>query len=84
MAVCGDITDGFIQEQVNIASAKLIISTVPDFRDNLSLLHFIKAATVGKRIKPKLIFIAQDEAEPKFCTKKYRLRYFPALYGRVA
>ncbi len=70
LAVCGDITDGFIQEQVNIASAKLIISTVPDFRDNLSLLHFIKAATVGKRIKPKLIFIAQDEAETKILYEK--------------
>ncbi|MBI5530152.1 MAG: cation:proton antiporter [Candidatus Doudnabacteria bacterium] len=65
LAVCGDITDGFIQEQVNLPFAKLIISTVPDFNDNLSLIHSIKAATAGKRNHPKLIFIAQDEAETK-------------------
>lgn len=69
-AVCGDITDSFVQEQANIASAKLIISTVPDFNDNLSLLHFIKTATANKRIKPKLIFIAQDDAETKILYEK--------------
>jgi hypothetical protein len=43
---------------------------VPDFNDNLSLLHFIKTATANKRIKPKLIFIAQDDAETKILYEK--------------
>jgi Kef-type K+ transport system membrane component KefB/voltage-gated potassium channel Kch len=65
LALCGDITDSFIQEQVNLPAAKMIISTVPDFVDNMSLLHAIRRATASRRIKPKLIFIAQDEAETK-------------------
>lgn len=63
--VCGDITDSFIQEQVNLPYAKIIISTVPDFNDNLVLVHAIKRATAYKKTKPKLIFMAQDEAETK-------------------
>ncbi len=69
-AICGDITDGYVQEQANIAAAKLIISTVPDFNDNLSLLHFIKSTTASRRIKPKLIFIASDEVETKILYEK--------------
>jgi len=63
LAVCGDITDSYIQEQVNLDHAKLIISTIPDYNDNLSLLDAVKRMTNGKRSKPKLIFIAQDESE---------------------
>ncbi len=65
LALCGDITDSFIQEQINLPHAKIVISTVPDFVDNMTLLHAIRRATDGWRIKPKLIFIAQDEAETK-------------------
>ncbi len=65
LAVCGDITDEFMQEQVNLPKAKMIISTVPDFNDNLSLLSAIHRQTAHKKIKPKLIFMAQDEAETK-------------------
>jgi Kef-type K+ transport system membrane component KefB len=65
LAICGDITDSFVQEQVNLPFAKLVISTVPDLKDNLALIHAIKRETTQKRIKPKLIFIAQDEAETK-------------------
>lgn len=70
LAVCGDITDSFIQEQVNLPLARLVVSTVPDFNDNLTLLHAIKRATANKRIKPKLIFIASDEAETKIFYEK--------------
>lgn len=63
--VCGDITEAYIQDQVNLASAKIIISTVPDFHDNLALLEAVKRKTAGRRIKPKLIFAAQTEAEAK-------------------
>jgi len=65
VAICGDIADTYIQEQANLESAKLIVSTIPDFNDNLILLSAVRKASVGRRIKPKLIFIAQDEAEIK-------------------
>jgi Kef-type K+ transport system membrane component KefB len=57
--VCGDITDSHIQALVNLADAKLIISTVPDLRDNLIL------ADVAKKppIRTRLVITAQDEPE---------------------
>lgn len=64
-AICGDITDSFVQEQINLPMAKLVISTVPDFNDNLELIYTIKRLTHGKRVRPKMIFIAQNEAEIK-------------------
>ncbi len=63
LAICGDITDDFVQEQVNLPLAKMIISTVPDFNDNLHLLHTLHHQTSRLRRKPKLIFMAQDETE---------------------
>lgn len=65
LTLCGDITDSFIQEQVNLPYAKMIISTVPDFNDNMSFVHSIKHSAAYKHKKPKLIFMAQDEAETK-------------------
>lgn len=70
IAVCGDISDPFIQEQVNLAKAKLIISTVPDINDNLALIDAVKKQAVKSRIRPKLIFIAQDEEEIKHLYSK--------------
>ncbi len=70
LAVCGDITDEFVQEQINLSNAKLIISTVPDFNDNLALVHAIHTATAHRRVKPKLIFSAQDDAETKVLYEK--------------
>ncbi len=63
LAVCGDISDPYIQEQVNLPHAKIIISTVPDINDNLALIDAVKKQA-GKR-RPKLIFMAQDESEIK-------------------
>jgi Kef-type K+ transport system membrane component KefB/Trk K+ transport system NAD-binding subunit len=68
--ICGDITDSYIQEQVNLAKAKLIISTIPDFDDNLTLLNSVNRATENKRKKPKLIFAAQNEAEARHLYEK--------------
>jgi Kef-type K+ transport system membrane component KefB len=65
-AVCGDITDTYIQDQVNLQDAKLIISTVPDLNDNIALLDAVKRISAGKKHRPKLIFIAQDEDEIKY------------------
>ena len=64
-AVCGDITESYIQEQVNLEAAKVIISTIPSIDDNMALLEAVKRKTAGKRLKPKLIFAAQNEFEAK-------------------
>ncbi len=64
--ICGDITDPYIQEQVNLPLAKLIISTIPDFNDNLALLAHIKQRALEAGVKkPKLIFVAQNDSESR-------------------
>ncbi len=63
--ICGDITDPYIQDQINMQGAKLIVSTVPNLDDNLALLSSVKKITWGKKKKPKLIFSAQDESEAR-------------------
>ncbi len=63
LAVCGDITDSYIQEQISLENAKMIVSTVPDFNDNLAIIDTIEH--LDRRRKPKLIFLAQDEIETK-------------------
>lgn len=65
LAICGDISDPYIQQQVNLPLAKLIISTVPDLNDNLALINAVKKQSAARRTRPKLIFIAQDEEEIK-------------------
>lgn len=65
-AICGDISDSYIQELAHTDKAKLIISTVPDFHDNLALIESIKA----KKLKTKLIFAAQDEEEALYLYNK--------------
>lgn len=69
-AVCGDITDSYIQDSVNLSDAKMIISTVPDLNNNISLLDSVKRLSAGKKRRPKLIFIAQDEEEIKYLYKQ--------------
>ncbi len=60
-AICGDITDPYIQEVAALGDAKLIISTVPDMKDTAAILEFVKLN--HKRIRS--IVSAQDEAEAK-------------------
>ena len=63
--VCGDITDPFIQDQVNLEKAKLVISTVPDLDDNLALISAIRQRTGQSKRRPKLIFVAQNDLESR-------------------
>lgn len=58
-AVCGDISDPYIQEVAGIANAKLVIATIPDFFDSRGLVEVVQSL---KR-KPKLIVAANDESE---------------------
>lgn len=58
-AVCGDISDPYIQRVAAIGSARLVIATIPDFHDTMAL---VEKARNQKR-KPKLIVAANDETE---------------------
>ena len=64
-AVCGDVTESYIQEQINLPQARVIISTIPRLEDNLALLEAVKRKTANLKYKPKLIFAAQNESEAK-------------------
>lgn len=61
--IYGDISDDEIQDDVNLLNAKLIISTVPDLEDSLTILSRVKNS---KSVKiPKVILTANDEWEAK-------------------
>lgn len=58
-AICDDISDPFIQDVLNIQSAKMIISTAPDYHDTLVLLNALK----GSHRRIKTIVTAADEQD---------------------
>lgn len=62
--VYGDISDEEIQDDINILNAKLVISTVPDITDSLTLLNRIKEASLVQKT-PKVIVTAIEEWEGK-------------------
>lgn len=59
--IFGDIGDAEIFERANFNDARLIISTSPDFEDNLTLLSEVNS--LENRDKMKVIIRAQDEKE---------------------
>lgn len=61
--IYGDISDEEIQDDVNLLNAKLVISTVPDLEDSLTILENIKKSKAVKM--PKVILTASDEWEAK-------------------
>lgn len=65
-AICGDISDPYVHEIANLNKAKLIISTIPDFNDNLAIFEFIKR----NRRKIQIILTAEDEDEAKLLYKE--------------
>ncbi|MEZ4180239.1 MAG: cation:proton antiporter [Candidatus Doudnabacteria bacterium] len=58
-AICGDITDPYVHELANLEKARLIISTIPDFKDTMAILEYTRSAK--KRIQ--VIVTAEDELE---------------------
>ncbi len=65
----GDISDPEIFERSNIKDAELVISTDPDFTDNLNLLKEINLLKeAGKKIK--IVLRAEDENEVEALYKK--------------
>lgn len=55
----GDITDEEVFDAANCAKARLVISTSPDFEDNLILINKLK----GLRHKPKIVIRAETEEQ---------------------
>jgi voltage-gated potassium channel len=62
--VFGDITDPDVQKKAGIDRAELIISTVPDIEDNITLLQSLKNKN------KKVILVAQDVEEAKTLYKE--------------
>lgn len=58
-AFYGDITDSEIQELVGLTKARLLISTIPDVKDNAAILNFIKK----HNREAKTILTAEGEHE---------------------
>lgn len=61
--IFGDIIDLEIFERANFENAELVISTNPDFEDNLILLNQLK--NLKNRADMKIVIRAEDEKEAK-------------------
>lgn len=57
--ICGDIGDSHVQELAGLAKARLVISTIPNLKDNEALLETIR----NNRYRARLIMTAHDEEE---------------------
>lgn len=66
--IYGDMSDEEIQDDANMLKAKLIISTVPDLNDNISILARIKEEKLEK--SPKVMVTANEEWEAKILYEK--------------
>jgi len=69
-ALFGDIADMEITERANLGSARLIISTVPELKDNLGILETVNKASGQSKNKPKVILRAEEEQDAKILYKK--------------
>lgn len=56
-ALCGDITDPQMQELAGVHKATMIISTIPDYHDNLLLIERLRL----EQNKAKLLICARNE-----------------------
>jgi voltage-gated potassium channel Kch len=66
--IFGDIGDAEIFERINFEESRLVISTSPDFEDNLTLLKELNSLKNRDRIK--IILRAADEKEAKILYKE--------------
>jgi FlaA1/EpsC-like NDP-sugar epimerase len=65
--IFGDIADPEIFEKAGIAEAKLVISTSPDFEDNMNLLQEVMNL---KANRPKVILRSDDEKQAEMLYKE--------------
>lgn len=63
--IFGDISDLEIMESANLNLSQLVISTSPDFDDNLGLLEKIINTTGGFKNRPRIILRAENEQDAK-------------------
>lgn len=54
--ICGDASDPYIQELAGFRFARMIVSTLPDVHDNLSVVESVR----NQKFKAKLIIMAQN------------------------
>ncbi|MFH1347009.1 MAG: cation:proton antiporter [Spirochaetota bacterium] len=66
----GDIADDEIIERANLGSARLVVSTVPELKDNLALLEEIERISCQTKNRPKIILRAEEEQDAKILYKK--------------
>lgn len=59
--ICGDASDPYIQELAGFRHARLLVSTLPDLRDNLGVVESIR----NQKLKAKLIIMAQNASEAR-------------------
>ncbi|MEX2033355.1 MAG: cation:proton antiporter [Candidatus Colwellbacteria bacterium] len=64
--IYGDVTDSEIQEKAGLVKSKVVISTVPDLKDNLVILEEVRR----QKSKAKLILTAEDEWSARQLYKK--------------
>lgn len=64
--IFGDIADPEVFEKANISSAKLLISTSPDFGDNMTLLEEVQKL----EHRPKVILRAETEKDAEILYEK--------------
>jgi len=69
-ALFGDIADSDIIERAGLGSARLIICTTPELKDNLAFLDEIERVSKQSGNKPKIILRAEDEKDAKILYKK--------------
>ena len=69
-ALFGDIADMEITERANLGSARLVISTVPEFKDNLGILEVVHKSASQLKNKPKIILRAEEEQDAKILYKR--------------
>ena len=64
--IFGDASDEEVLNELNLANAKMVISTIPDFTDNLSIIKYIKK----KNPDIKIFVLSFDVDEAKELYKK--------------
>ena len=67
--IFGDISDEEIFERINFENTKVIISTSPDFEDNMAVLERVNELKKGGR-DIKAVFTAQNEKDLELLYKK--------------
>ncbi|MDO8657766.1 MAG: cation:proton antiporter [Candidatus Levybacteria bacterium] len=70
LSIFGDIADLDIQEKVQLHSAKLVISTVPDIDDNMILIKSLNHRKNSSNRRAKIVLMAQDEDDARDLYKK--------------